>query len=636
MDVKTQLDENAAWIKGHYTYELELINREIQRLTSELDGVDQSYEKTKDKYNSAVKYEKELISSKSQLSAKVELLQVEVDGLVEVLFEDAEVKSPTILIDKVEEKNKSLKKKLLDCEQERLKLLAQVESMEQSIEVSDKGLNELRSSRNDYKDQDQILQNDMDKLKVQLEKAGYHLYLTGDLYGKEDSLLSELEEQKEVAFNKKERALKEERKHMGLADIYGDMSQFSVEPILAEIVEELKSKTSFIAMGTSHLNTVREAMNLTNEALFEAYPYWCLTIVCSITEESMVRDYVMGKSDQLTSMVHVVTIEGLNQIISEGLSDHLQGIYPSIWYNNLDNDNYYEWQQKLTSSAEEYLSHRIGLEQVLYDADLLMRSGRKFFEEHTYDSYKEIKAQIEDIDKNIKHKTESHNDLVANVEKDKELIREIESAKDQIEEELKSLDQVLTQAKYLKAKDAQLMEVEQNLHKVEKQYFDAVKNLEGLTNQLEAFIEERHRLMDERQKYYREEDKVQSLELYNAVKEAEAVGTTTSIEVLKDQRHQLERELIGVKAGRGDLEDRLKQLEELEKRYSHDFEQKKSKEALYPVEILQVFYDDEADKLFDTLTEISGSIQKIGKVLKQKEVSITQKETRCQILKEKM
>lgn len=637
-DIKALIHENACWIKGHYTYELELIEREQERLKHALQISDTEYDKIREHYDSAVKYEKDLISRKSQLSAKVELLQTEVDRMEEGLFEDEEIKAPALLIERIEDKQTELKKQQLDLEKEKLELQGRLEATEQSLVNNDKSIALLEHQLGEVSDDLKKLEEAKSVLKDKLEKAGYHLYLTGEFYSREESLLSELEEQRELCYNRKERAMLEERKHFGLLDIYGEMSQFSVEPMLGEMVESLRAETSFIATGLSHLQTVREALGMDEKALFDKYPYWTMTAVCSVADEDKVRSYVQDHADRLTSMIAVVTIEGLNRILtSDGnlaMSDKDYMIYPAIWSSNMDSEQFSQWQQSLVEEAQTYQDARKQAEVALQGSDRLLELARDYFGEYSYDLYKNLQAQVEDMKKGIHQLKQAGEEVAAEGSGLAEQLDEISGKLESIVLDKGDLKQVMDRALELKDKDHQLIEADQALQKTEKDYVDAMASLEGLTQKMEDIIEERQKIQDDQIRYQREEDRVRDLEIFTAVEEVEPIGTTTSIEVLREQRHELERRLMGASSNRSDLESRRQQLEDLLKRYEHDYAQRQ-READYEIELLEVYYEDEADKLYDTLTEIKISLKKQTSELKTKEKAVTQLSTRCQILKEK-
>lgn len=637
-DIKHQLEENGAWIKGHFVYELELIHREVGTIEAALIELDQQYDKLKDDYNDASKYEKELISEKSRLSAKVELLQAEVDGLYEAMFEDEEIKSPSLLIEKIESKLNDAKKRQLAASKEKLEVSGQQDSLKQSLSTNQQQLESARHNKQSTKAEIEVYEAAKEDFVQKLERGGYHIYLTGDLYAKEESLLAELEEQKEIAYNKKERALLEERKHFNMVDLYGEMEQFSTEPLLAELVQTLKDSCAFVSTGVSHMKTVKDTQNLNEELLFERYPYWAMTIVCSVNDTESVSNAVSAMRDRLTFMVVVTTIEQISKYVDGRDSyenSQLSRVYPTNWLSNLKEDVYYDWQQSLITSAEGYRQKRKELEHVLYEQDNMLIEGRRFFETYTYDDFNELKSKLDEDDKRLKQLISVNQRLENELSESEQKYEKLSSETVSFEQTIFELNVVLESAGKLKAKDQQLMDADASLKKIEKAYVEGVGKLNGLTNALEELLKERQRLLDEKIKYEREEDKVKNLELFNEVVDFEAVGTTSSIEVLKEQRQQLKRALMGQHSGRTELESRVEQYESMLQRYQHDYDQK-VREADYETEILEVYYEDEADKLFETIVEISHEMKALNRELKSKEKELNQLETRCQILKEKV
>lgn len=633
--LKKQLDENSAYIKGYFTYELELIEREMIRIDEGYKEAEHNYKRTGEELRSTQKYEKEMIGKRSQLAAKLEYIEGQKKELEEDLFKEEVPMGTTLFVEQLEQQQQSIEKqrlasetRLIDCKQNNRNMLHEFEKLNSQIIVEKEKLRH-------YEIKKEAINQASKQLVDEIELSGHNLYLTGSIYSKEESIIKDLEERREAGYIKKEKALKTERIYFREADMYETLSCFVVESKLESMVETLKQKTSFVALGTNYIQTVKDGFKLSELELFERYPFWALTIVTSVSDEEQVGQYVKKLDQELQSMVMVITIENLNKILKKEMSvntnTHIHTYYPKSWSDNLNPDNYYKWQQQIIERAQDHQELRKQKEAELKISDHVLEGARSYFSDYPYSVYTDITDTIIEKTALLKELYETIKELKIHQSKEEESIRLLETEIQKYYETKRTSEQILLKA-------VKLLELEEMYIQCDDEHKESVLinhkvNLE-LSVLHEAINLTANKLKDikeEEYKFLREEDKIRDNELFVAIGEFEAIGTNIGIETLKKQRISFERRLSGLNSSQAVIEERMNQQKDLLNRYREEHEQK-VREARYEVQEIKRSYDKELENIYDKMLTLEGWIKKVLKEQKDSEEVKIRLQTKLEIV----
>lgn len=638
-DVKKQLTENSCNIKGQYIYELELIEREIKRIEGAVEEIQHLQEQHKEKKDASLSYEKDLIGQKSELEATIVIRKNNAESLMKQLVGDG----PDVVTALQKDHLMTCMSQLV---KDKAKYVLRLEELKQYIGTKSNAQEDLLEQKVRIKEQLSVreeqlktIENEMGIIRAEVEEAGYPLFTHGTLYSKESSIIRELEEQREHAYNLKEKAIREERISLRQFDIYEDLSYYMSEPLLEGIVTELKEKYEFIELGTQYVSTLKSSFNLSTETLFQRHPFWSLTVVTSVKHLDKVQEALNKHRHHLTHMVLVLSREEANRI-AQGPSDDFAGlmrkaIIPEEWKTGLEPEHYYEWQQSLRDMANEAISNRKENEETFSKANQRLEQARRFFSIFSYEDYEGAKSGISGYETELKQVVSDLLAIDRGIKEDQDSLLKVTHALNALIVERQSLDHQLLLIESMEAENLTIEETNKQLGQVTKILEDQEACLVTYFQDLAAGEIKLKDFINERYKFIGEQEKIIGLELYQEVKDYESYGTNASLQSLKEQRLIIKSQLAGLSRTRLEVEGRLNEHRLLLERYHQAFKRKEH-EAKFPYKLIETYYEGEAQDLFDKLVRSEHVIRDLESQLHQGDKELTQIDTRIQVIKESL
>lgn len=638
-DVKKQLKENSCNIKGQFVYELELIDREADRIESSITELQCKQGQVREQLDSALSYEKDLIGQRSQLEATAAMIEISENRLNAQLFGDDPEVALSLEKDRIGMRIGQLRKEK-EAFQKRLEELGRYIStkskanenlMEQKVRIKE----QLSTATEQLKHLDIM----MEDVRVSVEAAGYPLFMNGNIYSKEASILRELEEQRAYALLQKEKAIQQERINLRQFDIYEDLSHYMSEPLLEGIVEDLHGELEYVELGSEFISGMKTGYGLESDILFERWPFWSLTVVTSVKHTSTVREAVSRVQDRLSHMVLVVSREEASNLamgqMADGAVPYGQAIYPDEWQTGLAPERFYEWQQSLRSMANDAIEERKNKEMVFSGAEALLGRTRQFFTDYPYDHYEALKGTIAGGETELKQVAMDLQALDLGIREDQDSRLKINAMLNGLNLEAQSLDSRLRIIEQLEVEQQHADVTEQKLSKVLKRSSELAQQIKGYGITLNSIARELEEAKSDFRRFETEKERILNLELYQEVKTNEPYGTNASLASLKEQRTILKNRLTGLSRSRQEIEERLLEHSRLEGRYRQAL-QRKEHEAQYPVFDVDAYYELEADDLYDKIIESERSVNALIQQYRQIEKDQTRIATRCQVLEESL
>ncbi len=638
-DIKAQMNENNAHIKGYFSYELELIERELTRINTEKNYEFEQYEKTKSALENAKSYEKDLIEMRSGIKTRYEMTLSQKEDLEKILFEDRQEMEVSVYLNGLNKACHDAEKILFQKTAEIMTLSGKNDEYEATLLESKEALKVVVQNLEKNRATEENIQSEMAHLIQSIEATGKNLYISGNVYAKEESILGNLEEQRMYAESQKEEALKKERSYFHAADIYEHMPYFVAEPKLAQIVETMKSQTDFVELGTCHLQTIKDTLGLDEPALYNKFPYWPITIVTSSQDEKKVMDYVGRIGHELSSMILVITLENLNKWMKEEhiLFDHHQYkmLFPNTWSDNLNQDQYYIWQQDVLSKAYIYQKTRKDAENLLKEKEKLLDLATTFFVNHPYETYNTLIRAIQDGEnqkKALENEQKVHTEKIqVNKHHIHILNEEIHQHKTRIEDHH---EQISMAEKIIEADEA-LVRIGLELDGVNKSMDDLLDKIEEHQKSMDQHNRQQALLDHEYHSFTREKDKILDNGLYIEVQEIQAICANIGFEILKEQKSYLEKKLAGMGHSRMVLEERIKNEKKQREKYQKSLKQKR-REMEYDFETIDISYEDELKDLYDQMKAQSKVLVKIKNEQSQMDMTLGRLRTRRDIIEHQL
>lgn len=636
-DLKQQLDENSSHIKGQYVYELALIEREEETLKTGGKALDDALLKIEAQHQSSLSYEKDLLGKNSQLEATIAMIEEENERLKEGIFEGDEPWTVALKKDSLLSRKVQLSKDISAYEErlQELRQYIQTKSKAREALVEHKLASAEALTR--AKQQLEVIEKSMNQVSSDVEAAGYPLYLNGNLYSKEVSIIKELEEQCVYADKQKELAIEQERFLMRYVEGYEKLTSFMAEPRLEALVKTLKESLSFVELGSVYTEDLKRTYGLTGEQVYNRYPFWAITVVTSVKEVEKVKAAIKAQEDHLSQMLIVLSREEATQLGRSGESMfsvlHEKAVNPKRWTMSTEQDHYNTWQQNLCDEAQKGLAFRKEKEQQLVRCNKWLQNTRAFFSEFPYALFEGLKGEIAGHEQNLKQVSGDLTALELAIAEDQDSLVKVTERLGKITIEKQNLEGDLDLV-------SRLDKGEQRLRQLEADRAEAMAALSLLGNQLEAQLNDikaletdSKSLLSQSYRYASERDKIIGQDLYQEVKDFEPYGTNASVEGLKEQRKRLKAQLAGVDHNRSEVEARLKDHEQMLLRFTQEQEGKR-REAKYELALIDAYYEKETEELFDKIMSLRKKVGQLKTQWTQEDRDLTQIKTRSQILEE--
>ncbi|MDF1616234.1 hypothetical protein [Petrocella sp. FN5] len=633
-DIKAQMNENNAHIKGYFSYELELIERELLRIGNEKNMESEQLKKIKVALENAKSYEKDLIEMRSGIKTRYEIALCQKEDIKKILFDNREEMDASVYLNLLKKTCHDIEKVLLQKKAEIMALSGKNQENKTTLLERKEALKVIVRNLEKYKETEGNIQSEMRYLIQSVEATGKNLYISNNIYGKEETILGELEEQRLYAESQKEEALREERAYFHLADIYENTPYFIAEPQLAQIVESLKSQTDFVELGTKHLQIYKDSLELDELTLYNKYPYWAITIVTSSQDEKKVIEHMDRMGYELSSMILVITIENLNKWIEEehNLFDQnpSKPLFPKTWSSNLKHDQYYIWQQNILSEAYSYQNSRKDAEKSLKEKEKLLDLAMTFFNKYPYEAYNALNNSIVDGE-NEKRAIESEQEAL--IEKIQTNEHHIDILNDEIYQHKvvmeSNQEQMSIVEKWIEAEEA-LVHIGTQLDEVNKSMEDLLSRIEVYQKTIDQHNQRLKLLEVENHSFTREKDKILDNGLYIEVQDIQAICANIGFDVLKEQKAYLEKKLAGMGHSRMVLEERIMNEKKQKEKYQKSLTQKR-REMEYDFEPIDISYEDELKDLFNQMKAHYKVLDRLKNDLNLKEMNLGQIKTRREI-----
>ncbi|MFZ3587703.1 hypothetical protein ACOI1C_00200 [Bacillus sp. DJP31] len=596
-EIQELLSTNSREIKGYFSQQEEKFNQEKQELQFEFNAILSTIANDKTALSKAIHEGAELVKQEAGKQATLNRNIVELKAIQsEVLSNPAQETVPdqlpkwSQLRNELDEENMKLiqRNKLLQSENETL--THDVQQVQNAV---------LHANEQHIKLVAKKEQIDLEhqKLKMKLAEQKLSWSRLDSVYLKQDSIEKQIIEDIDKVAKERESLLYRERLAFRFVDDYGGQDLFHADDYLTKQLLQWKNQFSYLETGVSYTQTLPQDIY----ELMENYPLWPITVITSDSKEkAKLEEKVRHIHDRLQYPVIVVTLEEATAIV-HGQTSEFTWIQPEHWKTNSLPESFSEWKLTQQAIAESAKSERLEKEKELQVWNQLQKEIYSFFLQYSNVDYKQILEDISQIDhqlfglkdqeKTIKVKlSQNQREYAINLKKQTDNKEAISGYDRKIEKGYKYLsiqkenDGLEIELLYLKSKRA---EMDRHIHKLQTQ----LKNLEEQARDLELQIRDITShisiLQDDR--------------LYLKVKTISAAYTSKSINILEEEREQLQRDLERLTKGRGELVARIQASSDNMQRFQNDMTQLRTENSDLKEDL--VYPLQGADKMGDLWSE---------------------------------
>ncbi len=618
-DLKVQLVENSANIKGHFEYELEKIKLEKDKRQDAIDGLSREIK--------SLEEEKGLIETK-ELTAKerviktqtaIEFSKKEMDNIYDTLFESSLGCSVDDYLSGWTYDFENLNQDLIRLGNDKLSMSSELNSYEKEItRINDRILKAKRSL-----DGLKISLSDMDikgqKLIEKVNNAGIKIGAKDSIYTKEESIKTLLSE-KATYFEEKRSSLLNEELNLMTKGMLKEV----VHPSLLEAYKQLKSKVDFLSLGQEYLYQLEDASGYNRKQLLEKYPFFAMTFVTNRVNQSKVEEELLSMNGQLLVPVFVMNMEDVSKFIKE---EHENGesnlfmdhaVIPSLWNDALTEGYLDNHNESIDAELKKLRSEREACDGKWSHIQHLKDEAKDFFHEYSYNRYKKVEIEVQDLSKKLQELDIELKEIEirsSSLEEEYSELLETEAKKTAIKEDLKTkIDLALhheeTYTSYLS-----LREDEEKIREEVATYIYKRKELDYI---IQEKIGSRSKMMESLKEFDFEIRKIKDNPLYEEVKDADTICANKDLKLLVRERESLVKKLSGLSISREAISLRIDEQTKLKSHYKAQL-QRLTKEASYDIEPVETFYDTEEDDLFDEIVNLKHDLKELELELKSEE-----------------
>ncbi|MDF2548257.1 MAG: hypothetical protein K0R93_3155 [Anaerosolibacter sp.] len=601
VDLKEQLEENAAAIKGYFVREEEHLEKakitfqgEESRYFQELKQAEKDKDILEDE-KAALETEK--TTQKANIRhAETEMAHISKEILDHVHHE------------KVEEEQTKWQERLEEVERQSAiyrTLLSQLKTekgaLQQTIPTLSRTLQELKKVEGTKRQGLNILEKEHDSLLIRLKAARGDWRFIKSLYERQATIVTLLEEKTEKTRLEKEKLIQEERIAYRLQDDYGTHEYFTAEPLLAEWISRWSQQFYLLETGGQYLERAAGTLERSIEELYEAYPLWSMAIVTSMGEVDKLKQRVEQQIGSLTYPVLILSDEEAKRILQEGRVTKERYVFPDHWRNNIEENGFKTWKIQIQQTAQNATRVRKEKEKEQEDWKRLLDDAQLFFEQYPHEysqqlqkEIREIEQEIQDQGKLLQQKEDRNIALDEEMDRSQKKLSDFEQEVLILGYKMKRAHDYLNKKKMREKAFFALREAEEKAKKKEQEILQQKSILERCRNILEDVKEEIRKIIDQ-------SIRLKDDSLYQEVYGVQPVFTKATKKSLEIQRKALKDQLDEKQKGRRELEGLLStclaQKEDLQKL----MERTRRKVNKYPIDE-SILFPLHGEKDIETLT----------------------------------
>ncbi len=182
------------------------------------------------------------------------------------------------------------------------------------------------------------------------------------------------------------------------------MSILLGEPLLEEWVNSWRNQFNLLEIGTRYIEKGAANLNKNIDEIYKEYPLWTLAIITSKGEVEKLYRKIKDQREKLTLPILILSQEEASNILLGKGKIEERYIYPRIWQDNVDKEEYQLWKKGLEESVKEAVKKRKGKEEEeKYWQDILVKTI-EFLSNYPYDDYIQLVEEVKSLKDKLHNK----------------------------------------------------------------------------------------------------------------------------------------------------------------------------------------------------------------------------------------
>lgn len=564
-DYEAQLEQENAKLHGHFTTQLEKLDKEIRSLKIEKQPITETMETIRE---SLATFQQTLSTAKekySHLGGQIESNEATLERLSQQLLANPDQEDMQTAFQKWTAREQWL-------DQEIVKLLENKKTTTQKLHEANEAYETTTAERSTIELEIEHVkrdENDMqaahDILLEQLVTIRKN-WQTIDLHLREDSVYEILVNLERKLTREREDLLYKERLAHRFLDDYANQDIFFADPFLAERLADWQNQF-YVITGTDFYDDLTEA----EQKAYDTFPLWPATLITTETDRASLSQKVTEVKDRLQYPVMILTLEEAKQI-GQGEVD-AQWIGPAHWQENLHIEKFASWKADIREVAEASTGLRKEKESELRNCESTIEQFEQFFKAYP-------KAYKESLREKRSHLEEAKNENYRQLEK-------LRTEKEQLQRDITKLEETIENYR----------DERQGLsHKINvaNEYLHIKRNIETFVKEQQMTEQQMATLQTDIRKNGHSLDRYQTEEqfideqmtekrqaiavihdhpVYKEVKVFDPIFTDEAEEVMMDRRQQIELAIHGIQQSYRDIVTRKEQAEKDIARINDDIQE---------------------------------------------------------------
>lgn len=626
-DVQARLDENSHQIHGSYSYELELLSLEIEKQKEQLYTLEQEEVQLLSVLDAHREEEKNEQETLYRARALAEHTQNQMDRIYDGLSDTWAG---------------------LDVKQYEQEQKQALEDIQQAYKHQGQTNSEWMAQQNEYQGElaeidHQILgcqerKEDLNRRMRRIHEAshavdkrfvvlGYKIPKEVLVYTRQNAMEGFLEEERNriSSFEEslKDRIYQEQIETYSIERVHPD-----VKDLFGQLVEAFPATLT----GDMYLDDLYKRNEYSDCNLWDSLPFSGRTYIVEKDDREAIATWIAKQKMILLDPIYLMTRGEVIKWI-EGIRDEERMRLDFIETNGIRQGTYTQLETAANvSSLQEEKADISAKWLAIHDAALQLES---FIEEYPYERYQQLTHEIFEQEQSEER-----------MRQDKERIQEaIEEVGQKLEDGIHRLDTLTdSMSKYQRtleetSKYNQLEETYRNYRDQEEKMYIELSDRRFALAQHQKALEEnrdkRRQIQSQMTGFHGEIKRIQQDALYQEVKGFEPTCTNEDRETLIDRRRMLRQELSGLSLTGDQIRAQLEEQRRIQEHYEQQ-QRRLLKEAEHPLEMIDTFYEQEEDTLYDRMVDAKKQMKDMEESINRKQKELWAKEAEMDMAKKEL
>ncbi|AWI04514.1 hypothetical protein [Clostridium drakei] len=608
-DINEKLELNSSEIRGYYMDQEEKLHKEISIIEGQLRNIEKELQELEKKLEKNKYKENELLGEEAKLEGSIHQLTKDMDSLKREILDNESKEKVEEEFDKWQRRISDLENAVFEYNKQMRMLEEEKQKLSQSIPEQREELNNLKMEEMEISEQLKNLNELHDSLLFRVKEFRSSWFSFDSMYRKQSTILEQVENKMERLREEKENLIFDERLAHRWLDNYSESEFYTADPSIERYIKNWRNGFNYIESGTEYIQRAAKSIGKSEEELNKNYPYWTISIVTSEGEMEKLIDKINNQLEELSHPIIVMNekeardkAQGDTTIYEENI------LFPSRWNKNIVQRNFESWKEEISVKADEATKLRKKKEEELIICSELLKDVMDFYNKYPHEDYIEMQKKQRALKDNIIIVTEDIDKKEARIRYiDKEIGR-LNTTAAEAQGEQHILEQKILKAKDYSRKKREKEKAEAEKIKIKKELIIAKEESFKVERGIKLSQDSKDEIKEKLNEVKTGLSVLRADSLYNEVISVSPRYSSTSKEILVQQRKNLKDSLENKQKGRETLEENMKNALEMKNNLEKELDNLRKQ--------IDFEVNDEMDFPFYGAEEIERLIEEIQKLRK--------------------